>query len=44
MQLGGMTRWRNQKGAMEEFVCAKNKGNHFAAEKYVMPQAKAPDF
>jgi hypothetical protein len=32
------------KESMEEFVCAENNGNHLAAEKYVMPQAKAPDF
>src|ERR1700688_2248228 len=44
MQWGGMTRYCNQKGSMEKFVCAENNGNHLAAEKYVMPQAKAPDF
>jgi hypothetical protein len=44
MQWGGMMRYRNQKGAMEEFVCAENNGNHFDTEKYAMPQAKTPDF
>ena len=44
MQWGGMMRYRNQKGTMEEFVCAENNGNHFAAERYAMPQAKTRDF
>ncbi|HXJ01922.1 MAG TPA: hypothetical protein VNH44_11910 [Micropepsaceae bacterium] len=44
MPWGGMMRYRNEKGSMEEFVCAENNGNHFAAEKYAMPQAKTPDF
>jgi hypothetical protein len=44
MPWGGMMRYRNEKGAMEEFVCAENNGNHFAAEKYRMPQATAADF
>jgi len=44
MPWGAMMRYRNEKGAMEEFVCAENNANHFAAEKYAMPQAKTPDF
>ena len=44
MQWGGMMRYRNEKGAIEEFVCAENNGNHFDAERYAMPQAKTPDF
>jgi hypothetical protein len=44
MPWGGMMRYRNEKGAMEEFVCAENNGNHFAAEKYRMPQAMTADF
>jgi hypothetical protein len=39
-----MMRYRNGKGDIEEFVCAENNGNHFATEKYAMPQAKTPDF
>ena len=44
MPWGGMMRYRNEKGAMEEFVCAENNGGHFAAEKYEMPVAKKADF
>jgi len=44
MPWGGMMRYRNEKGGIEEFVCAENNGNHFDAEKYAMPQAKTPDF
>jgi hypothetical protein len=44
MPWGGMMRYRNEKGTMEEFVCAENNGGHFAAEKYEMPVAKKPDF
>ena len=44
MPWGGLMRYRNQKGRLEEFVCAENNGNHFAAEKYAMPVAKTPDF
>ena len=44
MPWGGMMRYRNEKASMEEFVCAENNGNHFAAEKYTMPEAKTPDF
>lgn len=44
MPWGGMMRYRNGKGDIEEFVCAENNGNHFATEKYAMPQAKTPDF
>jgi hypothetical protein len=44
MPWGGMMRYRNEKGEMEEFVCAENNGNHFATEKYPMPEAKKADF
>jgi hypothetical protein len=44
MQWGGMMRYRNEKGSLEEFVCAENNGGHFAAEKYEMPVAKKADF
>ncbi len=44
MPWGGMMRYRNGKGGIEEFVCAENNGNHFDTEKYAMPQAKTPDF
>ncbi len=44
MPWGGMMRYRNGKGDIEEFVCAENNGNHFATEKYAMPQATTPDF
>ncbi|HEY4264219.1 MAG TPA: hypothetical protein VGM72_02800 [Micropepsaceae bacterium] len=44
MPWGGMMRYRNEKGSLEEFVCAENNGGHFAAEKYEMPVAKKPDF
>ena len=44
MPWGAMMRYRNEKGGIEEFVCAENNGNHFATERYVMPEAKKPDF
>jgi hypothetical protein len=44
MPWGGMMRYRNEKGGIEEFVCAENNLNHFATEKYPIPQAKTPDF
>jgi len=44
MAWGGMMRYRNEKSALEEFVCAENNGGHFAAEKYEMPVANKPDF
>jgi hypothetical protein len=44
MPWGGIMRYRNEKGSLEEFVCAENNGGHFAAEKYEMPAANRPDF
>jgi hypothetical protein len=44
MPWGAMMRYRNEKGGIEEFVCAENNGNHFATERYAMPEAKRPDF
>jgi hypothetical protein len=44
MPWGGMMRYRNEAGTLEEFACAENNGGHFAAEKYEMPQAKVADF
>jgi hypothetical protein len=44
MPWGGRMRYRNEKGTLEEFVCAENNGGHFAAEKYEMPVAKQADF
>jgi hypothetical protein len=44
MPWSGMMRYKNEKGTMEEFVCAENNEDHFHLNDYEMPTAKTPDF
>jgi len=44
MPWGGMMRYRNGKGELEEFVCAENNPDYFGLDDYSVPRAKTPDF
>ena len=41
---GGMMRYRNRKGTLEEFACAENNPDYFHLDDYSVPTAKTPDF
>jgi len=44
MPWGGIMRYRNQKGTIEEFVCAENNPDYFGLDDYKVPTATKPDF
>jgi hypothetical protein len=44
MPWSGLMRFKKEKGAMEEFVCAENNEDHFHLNDYSMPIASKPDF
>ena len=44
MPWGGMMRYRNGKGELEEFVCAENNPDYFGLDDYSVPTAEKPDF
>jgi len=44
MPWGGIMRYRNQKGALTEFVCAENNPDYFGLDDYKVPTATKLDF
>jgi hypothetical protein len=44
MPWGGIMRYRNGQGELEEFVCAENNPDYFGLDDYSVPTAKKPDF
>ena len=44
MPWGGIMRYRNGQGELEEFVCAENNPDYFRLDDYSVPTAKKPDF
>ncbi len=44
MPWSGLMRYKKDKGAWDEFVCAENNDDHFGLNDYTMPTADKPDF